>query len=64
MNNHFNMFFKSLTGPPGEKGDTGAPGKQGAPGPPSGGVSYVRWGRDSCPGDADLVYKGNLKKNY
>ena len=30
----------------GEKGDTGA---QGSPGSRSGGVTYIRWGRTTCP---------------
>ena len=25
---------------------------------PSGGVSYIRWGRNTCPGSASMVYKG------
>ena len=39
----------------GEKGDTGA---QGSPGPRSGGVTYIRWGRTTCPDTegTELVY--------
>ena len=44
----------------GEKGETGAPGPQGPPGPSSGGVTYVRWGRTTCPDTTgtELVYTG------
>ena len=45
------------TGPKGEKGDMG---EQGPPGPSSGGVTYIRWGRTTCPNTAgtELVYAG------
>ena len=45
---------RGLTGP---KGDLG---EQGPPGPSSGGVTYVRWGRTTCPNTAgtELVYAG------
>ena len=41
----------------GTKGDTG---EQGPPGPRSGGVTYVRWGRTTCPdtNGTELVYAG------
>ena len=44
----------------GEKGETGATGPQGPPGPRSGGVTYVRWGRTTCPNTTgtELVYTG------
>ena len=44
----------------GTRGETGAPGPQGPPGPSSGGVTYVRWGRTSCPDTegTELVYMG------
>ena len=44
-------------GPQGEKGDMG---EQGPPGPSSGGVTYVRWGRTTCPNTTgtELVYAG------
>ena len=63
-------------GPPGERGDTGgsqgprgltgstgAPGARGPAGPPgprNGGVTYVRWGKSSCPDVAgtELLYAG------
>ena len=45
------------TGPQGMKGDTGP---QGLPGPRSGGVTYVRWGRTTCPDTegTEVVYTG------
>ena len=41
----------------GEKGDTGP---QGPPGPRSGGVTYIRWGRTTCPDTegTELIYAG------
>ena len=41
-------------------GPRGPPGPQGPPGPRSGGVTYVRWGRTTCPNvtGAELVYTG------
>ena len=60
-------------GPPGEKGDTeglqgprgltgasGEKGPAGPPGPKSGGVTYVRWGKSSCPNvtGTELLYAG------
>ena len=30
---------------------------------PSSGVSYIRWGRNTCPGSASLVYKGETETN-
>ena len=44
-------------GPKGEKGDMG---EQGPPGSSSGGVTYVRWGRTTCPNTTgtELVYAG------
>ena len=45
------------TGLQGMKGDTGP---QGPPGPRSGGVTYVRWGRTTCPDTegTEVVYTG------
>ena len=42
------------------KGMQGDPGLQGPPGPSSGGVTYVRWGRTTCPNTpgTELVYTG------
>ena len=59
-------------GPPGrdgvngEKGETGATGPQGPPGPSSGGVTYVRWGRTTCPNvtGTELVYTGRAAGSY
>ena len=50
-------------GEPGEQGEQGPPGPQGAqgtPGPRSAGVTYIRWGKSSCPdtNDTQLVYAG------
>ena len=47
-------------GPPGMRGEKGETGDQGAPGPSSGGVTYIRWGRTTCPNTpgTELVYSG------
>ena len=53
-------------GPRGERGLTGAPGTPGTrgpagpPGPRSGGVTYIRWGKSSCPNvtGTELIYAG------
>ncbi|XP_020913293.2 uncharacterized protein LOC110250970 [Exaiptasia diaphana] len=45
-------------GSPGSQGPRGAQGLRGLPGPKSGGVQYIRWGKNSCPSGAKLVYKG------
>ena len=44
----------------GERGLKGDPGAQGPPGPRSGGVTYIRWGRTTCPDteETELVYAG------
>ena len=44
----------------GEKGVKGEAGAQGLPGPRSGGATYVRWGRSTCPNVTGtmLIYKG------
>ena len=49
-----------LTGPKGPPGMKGETGDQGAPGPRSGGVTYIRWGRTTCPNTpgTELVYSG------
>ena len=49
-----------LNGERGEKGEKGDMGEQGPPGPSSGGVTYVRWGRTTCPNTTgiELVYAG------
>ena len=54
------------TGPPGPQGIQGPPGAigltgpRGPPGPMVGGVSYIRWGRATCPRTpgTELVYAG------
>ena len=53
------------TGPQGERGKTGkqgSTGQLGPPGPKSGGVTYVRWGRTTCPETegTELVYRGRV----
>ncbi|XP_022798959.1 short-chain collagen C4-like isoform X1 [Stylophora pistillata] len=45
-------------GPPGPKGDPGPQGQKGQRGQGLSGVSYVRWGRTSCDGDAQVMYSG------
>ena len=50
-------------GDPGPAGDSGTPGPQGHPGEPGmdgGGVTYIRWGKQTCPSTAgtELVYAG------
>ena len=49
-----------VVGMKGMKGMKGDPGLQGPPGPSSGGVTYVRWGRTTCPSTlgTELVYRG------
>ena len=51
------------TGPQGMKGDTGP---QGLPGPRSGGVTYVRWGRTTCPDTegTEVVYTGRAAGSH
>ena len=56
-----------VPGPPGPKGERGASGARGLRGlkgnsgkSGGGGVDYIRWGRTTCPGHAQLVYKGKL----
>ncbi|CAI8045262.1 Short-chain collagen C4 (Fragment) [Geodia barretti] len=48
---------KGSPGATAEKGDTGP---QGPPGPSSGGVTYIRWGRTTCPNTpgTERVYSG------
>ncbi len=55
-----------LTGEPGVAGERGPAGSQGPKGiqGESGevGVSYIRWGKKTCPNTgATLVYEGNIK---
>ena len=55
-----------MDGMMGEKGDAGATGPQGSAGPRSGGVTYVRWGRTTCPNvtGTELVYTGRAGGSY
>jgi len=49
------------TGPSGTlgtQGPTGTKGQKGQEGKGLCGVKYVRWGRTSCGGDAQVVYTG------
>ena len=50
----------------GDLGPTGPQGEQGVQGPPSGGVTYTRWGRTNCPTDqgTELVYAGRAGGTY
>ena len=47
-------------GAQGEQGPTGPQGDQRPPGPRSAGVTYIRWGKNSCPNvtGTQLVYEG------
>ena len=61
---------KGLTGAQGRSGPLGpqggGTGLAGPPGPRSGGVTYVRWGKHSCPSVAgtELVYAGRAGGTY
>ena len=52
-------------GEQGERGERGLTGPQGLTGPISGGATYTRWGRTSCPTVAgtSLVYSGRAGKS-
>ena len=52
--------MKGNKGDPGIQGSIGLPGPQGLPAPTSGGETYVRWGRTTCPNitGTSLVYSG------
>ena len=47
-------------------GPAGPTGAQGPPGPRSGGATYIRWGRTTCPDTegTELVYKGRAAGSY
>ena len=49
-----------VPGPRGVMGPAGPTGAQGPPGPRSGGATYIRWGRTTCPDTegTELVYAG------
>ena len=53
-------------GQKGDKGERGEAGIVGAPGPVSGGATYTRWGRTSCPNrtGTSLVYSGRAGKSW
>ena len=53
-------------GEPGVQGPAGEKGEQGPPGPASGGVTYIRWGKTSCPSvpGTELVYHGITAGSY
>ena len=54
------------SGQKGDKGERGEPGIVKAPGPVSGGATYTRWGRTSCPNitGTSLVYNGRAGKSW
>ena len=55
------MCTTGNVGRTGSTGPKGPPGPQGANGPEGqglSGVSYNRWGRTNCSGDAIVVYTG------
>ena len=49
-------------GPHGREGLAGPPGPQGPPGARTGGVTYTRWGHNTCPNVAgtEMLYSGRL----
>ena len=53
-------------GDKGDKGDKGMSGEQGPPGPKSAGVTYIRWGRTTCPNvpGTQLVYTGRAAGTF
>ena len=53
-------------GPRGERGPAGPTGAQGPPGPRSGGATYIRWGRTTCPDTegTELVYAGRAAGSH
>ncbi|PFX15833.1 hypothetical protein AWC38_SpisGene19926 [Stylophora pistillata] len=52
------------TGSTGSKGSPGSQGAKGRDGQGLSGVSYNRWGRKNCSGDATLVYTGYMGGGY
>ena len=58
-----------VPGPQGSRGLPGATGLQGnvgLPGPKSGGITYTRWGKSTCPSvlGTELVYAGRAGGSY
>ena len=53
-------------GQKGDKGERGEAGIAGPPGPVSGGATYTRWGRTSCPNitGTNLIYSGRAGKSF
>ena len=53
-------------GKTGPQGLAGMKGEQGPPGPKSGGITYVRWGRTTCPDieGTELVYTGRAAGSH
>ena len=53
-------------GDQGLRGEKGEPRAQGPPGPVTAGVTYIRWGRTTCPQAAgtQLVYSGRAAGTY
>ncbi|XP_068731841.1 short-chain collagen C4-like isoform X1 [Montipora capricornis] len=51
-------------GLPGPQGPEGALGPRGPQGPRHAGVSYNRWGRKSCAGNATTIYKGFMGSGF
>ena len=54
-------LFSGDIGPSGEagiEGPSGPKGQKGEEGKGLSGVKYVRWGRTSCSGDAQVIYTG------
>ena len=53
-------------GDQGLRGEKGEPGAQGPAGPVTAGVTYIRWGRTTCPQAAgtQLVYSGRAAGTY
>ena len=50
-----------VPGPAGPPGEPGSKGEKGPAGPQSGGATYIRWGKSSCPGNVpgtEMVYSG------
>ena len=50
---------RGSAGSPGVKGPQGTKGEKGKEGAGKSGAKYVRWGRTTCPGGAEVVYKGS-----
>ena len=57
---------RGATGEKGQRGDPGLPEPQGDMGPPTGGTTYIRWGRTTCPSGngTELLYSGRAGGNH